>query len=247
MSIFQNLIEIIEKKGSAYIVLIDPDKKNNDKIEDLVEKGNRSNVDAFFVGGSLIMDSKYESRVKSIKNNSDIPVILFPGGVNQINSHFDAMLFISMISGRNPQYLIGEQVISAPIIKDLGIETISTGYILIDGGVQSMVQVMSDTNPIPMDRIDAIIAHALAAQYLGMKLIYLEAGSGATKSVNDDIIKSVSKSINIPLVVGGGLRDPETVSAKVNSGASIIVTGTIAEEDSSIMREVASAVHWKNQ
>ena len=110
MSIFQNLIEIIEKKGSAYIVLIDPDKKNNDNIEDIVEKGNRSNVDAFFVGGSLIMDSKYESRTKSIKSNSDIPVILFPGGVNQINSYFDAMLFMSMISGRNPQYLIGEHV-----------------------------------------------------------------------------------------------------------------------------------------
>jgi len=247
MSIFQNLIEIIEKKGSAYIVLIDPDKKNNENIEDIVEKGNRSNVDAFFVGGSLIMDSKYESRVKSIKSNSDIPVILFPGGVNQINSYFDAMLFMSMISGRNPHYLIGEQVISAPIIKDLGIETISTGYILIDGGVQSMVQVMSDTNPIPMDRIDAIIAHALAAQYLGMKLIYLEAGSGATNSINDDIIKSVSEVINIPLIIGGGLRDPEIVSAKVNSGASIIVTGTIAEEDPSIMREIASAVHWKNQ
>ena len=247
MSIFQNLIEIIEKKGSAYIVLIDPDKKNNDNIEDIVEKGNRSNVDAFFVGGSLIMDSKYESRVKSIKSNSDIPVILFPGGVNQINSYFDAILFMSMISGRNPHYLIGEQVISAPIIKDLGIETISTGYILIDGGVQSMVQVMSDTNPIPMDRIDAIIAHALAAQYLGMKLIYLEAGSGATNSINDDIIKSVSEVINIPLIIGGGLRDPEIVSAKVNSGASIIVTGTIAEEDPSIMREIASAVHWKNQ
>ena len=247
MSIFQNLIEIIEKKGSAYIVLIDPDKKNNDNIEDIVEKGNTSNVDAFFVGGSLIMDSKYEHRVKSIKSNSDIPVILFPGGVNQINSYFDAMLFMSMISGRNPHYLIGEQVISAPIIKDLGIETISTGYILIDGGVQSMVQVMSDTNPIPMDRIDAIISHALAAQYLGMKLIYLEAGSGATKSINDDIIKSVSKVIDIPLIIGGGLRDPEIVSAKVNSGASIIVTGTITEEDSSIMREIASAVHWKNQ
>ena len=247
MSIFQNLIEIIEKRGSAYIVLIDPDKKNKDNIESIVEKGNRSNVDAFFVGGSLIMDSKYESRVKSIRSNSDIPVILFPGGINQINSYFDAMLFMSMISGRNPQYLIGEQVISAPIIKDLGIETISTGYILIDGGVQSMVQVMSDTNPIPMDRLDAIIAHALAAQYLGMKLIYLEAGSGATNSINDDIIKSVSEVINIPLIVGGGLRDPEVVSAKVNSGASIIVTGTIAEEDSSIMREIASAVHWKNK
>jgi putative glycerol-1-phosphate prenyltransferase len=247
MLILSSLIKTIKEKGSAYIVLIDPDKKNKDNIENLIEKGNKSNVDAFFVGGSLIMDSKYESRVKSIKDNSDIPVILFPGGVNQISSYFDAMLFSSMISGRNPQYLIGDQVISAPIIKDLGIETISTGYILIDGGVQSMVQVMSDTNPIPMNRIDAIIAHALAAQYLGMKLIYLEAGSGASKSIENNIIKSVSKTVDVPLIVGGGLRDPEVISDKVSAGASIIVTGTIVEEDTSVMTEIASAVHWKSK
>jgi putative glycerol-1-phosphate prenyltransferase len=247
MLILSSLIKTIKEKGSAYIVLIDPDKKNEDNIENLVEKGNKSSVDAFFVGGSLIMDSKYDSRVKSIKDNSDIPVILFPGGVNQINSYFDAMLFSSMISGRNPQYLIGDQVISAPIIKDLGIETISTGYILIDGGVQSMVQVMSNTNPLPMNRIDAIIAHALAAQYLGMKLIYLEAGSGASKSIENNIIKSVSKTVDVPLIVGGGLRDPEVISDKVSAGASIIVTGTIVEEDTSIMTEIASAVHWKSK
>ena len=245
MSILSSLKKIIDQKGAAYVVLIDPDKKNKNSISQLIEMGNKSNVDAFFIGGSLMMDSNFHSRVKNIKKNSDIPIILFPGSVNQINPYFDAILFTSIISGRNPHYLIGEQVISAPIIRDINIETISTGYILIDGGSSSMVQVMSGTMPIPMKRIDAVIAHALAGQYLGMSLIYLEAGSGAKYPVNDNIIQSVKKNVNIPLIVGGGLRDPNVVHNKVNSGASIIVTGTITEEKSDVMREIASAVHWK--
>tara|TARA_B100001250_G_scaffold123206_1_gene104603 strand:- start:153 stop:893 length:741 start_codon:yes stop_codon:yes gene_type:complete len=246
MSILSSLKKIIDQKGAAYVVLIDPDKKNKNSICQLIEMGNKSNVDAFFIGGSLIMDSAYHIRVKEIKKNSDIPIILFPGGVNQINSYFDAMLFTSIISGRNPHYLIGEQVISAPIIRDINIETIPTGYILVDGGSGSMVQVMSGTTSIPMNRIDAIIAHALAGQYLGMSLIYLEAGSGAKNPVSDNIIQSVKEAISIPLIVGGGLRDPDVVYNKVNSGASIVVTGTITEENSSVMKEIANAVHWKD-
>ena len=245
MSILSSLNQTIDEKGSAYVVLIDPDKKNKNLIENIVEMGNKSNVDAFFIGGSLMMDSEYHLRVKNIKENSDVPIILFPGGINQINSYFDAMLFTSIISGRNPHYLIGEQVISAPIIKDIDIETISTGYILINGGTESMVQVMSGTIPIPMKSIDAIIAHALAGQYFGMNLIYLEAGSGAIKPVNNDIVEAVKDALNIPIIVGGGLRTPDVVSEKVNAGASIIVTGTIIEQDTSIMSEMANAVHWK--
>ena len=246
MSVLQQIKEVITTRGSSYIVLIDPDKKNENLIQTQVEAANNSDVDFLFIGGSLMMDSAYHSRVKEIKKKSDIPIILFPGGVNQINPYFDAMLFTSIISGRNPHYLIGEQVISAPIIKDINIETIPTGYILIDGGSGSMVQVMSGTTSIPMNRIDAIIAHALAGQYLGMSLIYLEAGSGAKNPVSDNIIQSVKEAISIPLIVGGGLRDPDVVYNKVNSGASIIVTGTITEENSSVMKEIANAVHWKD-
>ena len=245
MTILSGLKKIIDNKGAAYIVLIDPDKKNNNSIEKIVELGNKSNVDAFFIGGSLIMDSKYHNRIEQIKKKSDIPIILFPGGANQINANFDAMLFISIISGRNPHYLIGEQVVSAPIIKDIGIETIPTGYILIDGGAGSMVQVMSGTAPIPMKRVDAVIAHALAGQYLGMELIYLEAGSGARFPIDNNIIKSVKEVLNIPLIVGGGLKTPKEISKKVSSGASIIVTSTINEKDYTIMNEIAHAVHWK--
>ena len=245
MSILNYLKKTIDNKGAAYIVLIDPDKKNNQSIEKIVNLGNNSGVDAFFIGGSLIMDSEYNRRVRDIKNKSKIPIILFPGGVNQINPYFDAMLYTSIISGRNPHYLIGEQVIAAPIVKDLEIETIPTGYILIDGGSVSMVQVMSGTIPLPMQKIDAIIAHALAGQYLGKKMIYLEAGSGAKYPVENNIIKAVKDVLNIPLIIGGGLSNPEIVNEKVIAGASVIVTGTIIETESTIINEIADAVHWK--
>ncbi len=245
MSILNYLKKTIDKKGAAYVVLIDPDKKNNQSIEKIVNLGNNSGVDAFFIGGSLIMDSEYNRRVRDIKNKSKIPIILFPGGVNQINSYFDAMLYTSIISGRNPHYLIGEQVIAAPIVKDLEIETIPTGYILVDGGSVSMVQVMSGTIPLPMQKIDAIIAHALAGQYLGKKMIYLEAGSGAKYPVENNIIKAVKDVLDIPLIIGGGLSSPEIVNEKVIAGASVIVTGTIIETESTIMNEIADAVHWK--
>ena len=246
MSVFSDLNSIIDGKGAAYVVLIDPDKKNSDSVESRIELANNSDVDALFVGGSLMMDSKSSERVKQIKKNSDIPVIFFPGGVGQLNQYYDAMLFMSVISGRNPHYLIGEQVIAAPIVNDLGIETIPTGYILMDGGSGSTVEFMSGSRPIPMGRKDITIAHALAGQYLGMSLIYLEAGSGAKESVRPDIIESVNKAINIPLAVGGGIRTPEIAAGIVKAGASIVVTGTIIEENSEQMKELSNAVHWRS-
>lgn len=245
MSVFSDLKQKIDNKGAAYIVLIDPDKKNQDFISQFVNEGNKSNVDAFFVGGSLMMDSKSSSRVKRIKQKSNIPLILFPGGVGQLNKHFDAMLFMSVISGRNSHYLIGEQVIAAPIVRDLSLETISTGYILVDGGACSTVEFMSATRPIPLNRIDIIIAHALAGQYLGMDWIYLESGSGAETPISSEVVSAVSESIDIPIIVGGGIKSPEKASELVNAGASIIVTGKITEEESKLMSEIAKAVHWK--
>ncbi|MBT4154886.1 MAG: phosphoglycerol geranylgeranyltransferase, partial [Candidatus Marinimicrobia bacterium] len=195
MSVFSHLDSVIGKKGAAYVVLIDPDRKNEDSLESRVDSANQSGVDALFVGGSLMMDGKCTERVKQIKQASDIPVIFFPGGVGQLNSYYDAMLFMSVISGRNPHYLIGEQVIAAPMVKDLGIETIPTGYMLMDGGAGSTVEFMSGTRPIPMNRPDIAVAHALAGQYLGMKLIYLEAGSGAKESVSESVIEAVTHNL----------------------------------------------------
>tara|TARA_B100000315_G_scaffold223522_1_gene228371 strand:- start:597 stop:1067 length:471 start_codon:yes stop_codon:yes gene_type:complete len=152
---------------------------------------------------------------------------------------------MSIISGRNPHYLIGEQVIAAPIINDLGIEVIPTGYLLLDGGSDSAVQFMSGTAPIPMDKPDISIAHALAAQYLGKQLIYLEAGSGAKQAVTNELIKEVFEQVDIPMIVGGGIRTPEAAREKVESGASFVVTGTIIEENNNgnILKKFAEAVH----
>jgi len=245
MSVFSQLNSVIIERGAAYVVLIDPDRKNEDSINSRVELANNSDVDALFVGGSLMMDGNCTERVKQIKEVSNVPVIFFPGGVGQLNSYYDAMLFMSVISGRNPHYLIGEQVIAAPLVKVMGIETIPTGYILMDGGAGSTVEFVSGTRPIPMNRPDVAVAHALAGQYLGMNLIYLEAGSGAKEPVATGIVEAVSDAVDVPLIVGGGIRSPETVSETVKAGASIIVTGTIIELHSNRMKELADAVHWK--
>jgi len=243
--VFQQLLDIKSEKGAGYIVLIDPDRKNEDTLAKQVTVANKSNVDALFVGGSLMMDSKHNERVAVIKKEADIPVIFFPGGLNQLNQYYDAILFMSLLSGRNPQYLIGEQVVAAPIINDLGIEVIPTGYLLFDGGANSTVEFMSDTKPLPMNRPDIAVAHALAAEYLGKKLIYLEAGSGATHAIPLEIIQQVATETNVPLIVGGGIRTPEAARERVAAGASFIVTGTILEENGNngLMKEFADAIH----
>ena len=245
MSVFQKLLDIINRRGACYVILIDPDKKNDKLIYDQVEIANQSDVDAIFVGGSLMMDGKSNVRVEKIKQLSNIPLILFPGGVNQISTQYDSILFLSLLSGRNPHYLIGEQVISAPIIKDLKLETISTGYILLDGGTVTSVEFMSGTRPIPMNKKDIVTSHALAGQYLGMKLIYLEAGSGAKHSVSKEIIRDVADTVDIPIIVGGGIATPSLAKKAVKAGASIIVTGTAVEKNSNCMEEFAKAIHWK--
>ena len=243
MSVLSKLNDCVEKKGAGFIVLIDPDKKNDKNIDQLVEKANQNGVDAIFVGGSIMMDGLYHKRVERIKSISEIPVILFPGGVNQINKHYDAMLFMSLLSGRNSHYLIGEQVIAAPIVKDYGIETIPTGYLLIDGGSPTSVEVVSGTKPLPSNRPDIIVSHALAAQFLGMELIYLEAGSGALNEVPEDVVKKVADEISIGLIVGGGIRTPEDANSIVNSGASFVVIGSAIEKSAELMEEFSSSIH----
>ena len=243
MSVLSKLNDCVEKKGAGFIVLIDPDKKNDKNIDKLVEKANQNGVDAIFVGGSIMMDGLYHKRVERIKSISEIPVILFPGGVNQINKHYDAMLFMSLLSGRNSHYLIGEQVIAAPIVKDYEIETIPTGYLLIDGGAPTSVEVVSGTKPLPSNRPDMIVSHALAAQFLGMKLIYLEAGSGALNKVPEDVVKKVADEINIGLIVGGGICTPEDANSIVNSGASFVVIGSAIEKSAELMEEFSSSIH----
>ncbi|HIA78848.1 MAG TPA: geranylgeranylglyceryl/heptaprenylglyceryl phosphate synthase [Candidatus Marinimicrobia bacterium] len=246
MSVFDKLTKVVKDKGAGFIILIDPDRKNDKKLETLVENANRSDVDAIFVGGSLMMDGGYHDRVARIKDVAKIPVIFFPGGVGQINEYYDAMLFMSVISGRNPHYLIGEQVIAAPIVKDLALEAIPTGYMLLDGGSATTVEFMSGSLPIPLDRPDIAVAHALAGQYLGMKLLYLEAGSGAKYPVPVETIKQVASETNVSLIVGGGIRTPKAAAERVKAGASFIVAGTAIEKTSELMAEFSAAVHFRD-
>lgn len=242
--IYTKLLDTLDRKGAGYFVLIDPDRKNETKIEAQVVAANEAGVDALLVGGSLMMDSQCHERVARIHESSDIPVISFPGGLNQLNNHYDAMLFMSVISGRNPHYLIGEQVLAAPVVRDLNLETIPTGYMLFDGGANSTVEFMSDTKPIPLNRPDIAVAHGLAGQYLGLNLLYLEAGSGAKQAVPPEVISAMSQTIECPLIVGGGIRTPEAAQERVKAGASFIVTGTIIEDEGiSLMKEFTDAIH----
>ncbi|MFB0515416.1 MAG: geranylgeranylglyceryl/heptaprenylglyceryl phosphate synthase [Candidatus Neomarinimicrobiota bacterium] len=245
MSVFQTLMQRLAIQKANYLVLIDPDRKNDGRLNELVSGVNESGADAILVGGSLIMDGGFESRVSTIKAASRVPVILFPGSSNQLTKQADAVLFMSLLSGRNPQYLIGEQVQAAPVVKHLGLEVIPTGYLLMAGGNPTAVELMSSSQPLPMDKPDIVLAHALAAQYLGMYLVYLEAGSGAQRSVPEDVIRNVAGELDIPLIVGGGIRKPEEAAGKVRAGARFVVTGTIVEQEGGpdIMRAFAAAVH----
>jgi len=243
-TIFNYLLSVKEEKGAGYIVLIDPDKNSEKYLEEKISKINECGVDAIFVGGSLILDNNCEKRVKMIKSLSKLPIIFFPGGISQLNKYYDAMLFMSILSGRNPHYLIGEQVIAAPLVKDLDIETIPTGYLIIDGGSNSSVQFMSGSNPIPTEKPDILVAHALAAQYLGKKIIYLESGSGAKNPIPNHLIEAVKRYIDIPIIVGGGIRTPKSAYEKVQAGASFVVTGSIIEDDdTNLINEFADAIH----
>jgi len=234
MNIYQTLLTIFEnspKKKPALIALIDPDKKNKKTLQaqvDYIKKANR--FCAVFVGGSLIMDSDYSSRIKMIKKSVDLPLIAFPSSSNQIDKIFDATLFLSLISGRNPHYLIGEHVISAPIIYDLKMEVIPVGYILLDAGNRTSVELVSGTRSLPMNNYDIIIAHSLASQYLGHKFIYLECGSGATNSIDLDLLSTIKEHVDIPIIVGGGIKSKEDISNINTAGADFIVVGSMIEK-----------------
>lgn len=245
MQTYTKLLEIREKRGAGYIVLIDPDKLSlKDSIE-LAIRAEQEDADVIFIGGSLLSTPIFDELVKQIKAVVKIPVIIFPGGVQQISRYADAILFMSVISGRNPDLLIGQHVMGAPIVKMLNLEAIATGYMLIESGKVTSAEFMSNTKPIPRDKAQIAVAHALAAEYLGMKLIYLEAGSGALHPVPDEMIQAVARNAALPIIVGGGIRTPDVAKQKVAAGASFIVTGNVLEKSkrNGLIREFANAIH----
>ncbi|MDQ7064602.1 MAG: geranylgeranylglyceryl/heptaprenylglyceryl phosphate synthase [candidate division KSB1 bacterium] len=247
MAVYNYLMDVVRRRGAGYIVLIDPDRHTRKQIGELVESACEGDADAIFVGSSIVLNSGFDSLVRLIKRIASVPVILFPGSTMQISRHADAILFLSLVSGRDPNYLIGEQVKAAPVIRHLGVEPISTGYMLIESGKMTSAEFMSNTRPIPRDKFDIAKATALAAEFLGMKLIYLEAGSGATYPVKTEMVQEVCRYIQTPLIVGGGIRKPEEARARVEAGASFIVTGNILEnrKNRSLISEFAQAVHVK--
>jgi putative glycerol-1-phosphate prenyltransferase len=235
--IYQNKAQ--GKKGFA--VLIDPDKVGGERIPALVAHAVRCEVDYFLVGGSLLTNRNIHEFVPELKRRSDIPVILFPGSIYQIVPSADGLLFLSVISGRNPDLLIGNHVVAAPILRQTDIEILATGYILIDSGKTTSVHYMSNTLPIPYDKSDIAACTAMAGEMLGLRLIYMDAGSGADKAVSSETIHAVATNVQIPLIVGGGIRSAEEAERIWNAGADIIVIGNAIESDANgeLMEEIA--------
>ena len=247
MKVQEKINQAIEKKGAAYLVLIDPDHTNGEKLTNFAKHCEKSGVDGFLVGGSLMMSNILDDVLDTISSTSSLPTILFPGSVAQVSAKADAILFISLVSGRNAEHLIGTHVIAAPIVKRTGIEPISTGYMLIESGKQTTAEYMSGSSPIPRNKPEIATATALAAEYLGMNFVYLEGGSGAEKSVPNEMVKMVSSALSIPIIVGGGIKDSQTAREKVENGASVIITGNFFEDEDQwhLVREFAEAIHTK--
>jgi len=247
MRIFIALLEKARRRGGGYFILIDPDTRSLPELRDFVRSICDDGVDALLVGGSLIIGSDFQQALETVRSVSTVPVIIFPGSVAQVSSQADAVLYISLISGRNPNYLFGEHVVAAPIIHKLGIEPIATGYMLFESGRTTTAEFMSNTRPLPTNKPEIAMAHALAAQYMGMQTVYLEAGSGADQAVPDSIVKAVSSYINIPVIVGGGIRTPEQAHQKIAAGATFVVTGNVFDDDNQLrlVGEFARAIHTR--
>jgi len=245
VTIHEKLLQVKENKGAGYLVLIDPDKYLPEEAIELAKKCARAEVDALLLGGSLLFSVAFDEIIKGIRAECDLPTIIFPGSTRQLSPYAHAILFLSLLSGRNPNHLIGDQVVGAPIIKLLGLEPIPTGYLFIESGNVTSAQFISDTRPIPRDKPDIAMAHALAAEYLGMKFVYMEAGSGAKLSVPEEMISAIFDYISIPMIVGGGIRTPEEAHKRVQAGASFIVTGNVIEKNHelSLLQEFSSAIH----
>lgn len=234
------------KKSAAqksFAVLVDPDKVNPQRIDQLCRLSTDASVDYILLGGSLVVSSHLDDVVRQLKQQTDIPVILFPGSPSQISPAADALLYLSLISGRNPELLIGQHVVSAPAVRKSGLEIIPTGYMLIDGGAPTTVSYISNSSPIPADKHEIAICTAMAGEMLGLKVIYMDAGSGARKAIPEEMIGAVSAHVSIPLIIGGGITDPEKAYRNCRAGADLIVVGNAIEKDPALISEMSAAVH----
>jgi phosphoglycerol geranylgeranyltransferase len=243
MHVYPSLLEKKKAGKKSFAVLVDPDKVSTSSLHDMVTQAVAAKVDYFFVGGSLVISDHLDSCIQQIKSSCNIPVLLFPGSPSQISKHADALLYLSLISGRNADLLIGQHVVSAPFIRKSGLEIIPTGYMVVDGGAATTVSYISNATPIPADKEDIAMCTAMAGEMLGMKLIYMDSGSGAKLAIREEMIATVARHIEVPLIVGGGIRDAEKAYLNCKAGADVIVIGNAIEKDTSLITEIAAAVH----
>lgn len=243
MNIYQSITQKKNEGKKQFAVLVDPGKNSDTYVEEVVKLADKSGVDYIFVGGSLLTNNNLDVCIKNIKSITDIPVVIFPGNALQMSGKADAFLYLSLISGRNPELLIGAHVITAPYLKLSGLEVIPTGYMLIDGGRATTVTYMSNSMPIPADKKDIAACTAMAGDMLGMKVIFMDAGSGAQNHVPLEMITMVSQSIEVPLFIGGGIRKAEDAAAIAKAGADLIVVGNKFEKEPDLIPEIAEAIH----
>jgi putative glycerol-1-phosphate prenyltransferase len=244
-SVYDKLFETRREGSALFFLLIDPDKISLAELPGFTADADEAGVDVFLVGGSLSLNWQFEETLKSIKVATSKPVLIFPGGVHHLSPTADGLLFLSMISGRNPEHLIGQHVIAAPLIRQMELEAISTGYMIVESGATTTTEFMSNSKPLPRQKPEIAAAHAIAAELLGMKLLYLEAGSGASQPVPIEMVQMVSSVVDLPVLVGGGLKSAQAVAERVKAGAAGIVVGNHFEkaENAGELRSFVAAAH----
>jgi phosphoglycerol geranylgeranyltransferase len=243
MNIYNHITESKKAGKKLFALLVDPDKQDASTLISTIEKAKSAKTDFLFVGGSLLTNDSLDSCILTIKSNCAIPVVLFPGNAMQVNDKADGILFLSLISGRNADMLIGKQVITAPILKQSSLEVLPTGYMLIDSGKPTTASYMSNTIPIPADKDAVAACTAMAGEMLGLKLIFMDGGSGAKNPISENMIANVRQAVDCPIIIGGGISDGGKAIANCKAGADIIVVGDAIEKDENLISEIADATH----
>lgn len=246
-TIYHSLLQAKKQHQKRFAVLLDPDKVEVSGLDVIIANAKMAKVDYFFVGGSLVVKHTSAAILRYLKENCNIPTIIFPGSTMQVNDEADAIFFLSLISGRNPELLIGQQVMSAPILRQMDIEVLPTGYMLIDGGKPTTVSYISGTNPIPHNKPQIATCTAIAGEMLGLKVIYMDSGSGAERAISTKMISAVSSQIEIPMIIGGGINTPQQAFDICQAGADVVVVGTAIEHNPDLIAEMAKAVHSVQQ
>lgn len=236
--LYQDILNSISRREKLLAVLIDPDKMELEHLSSFMTQLNQSKATHIFVGGSTDEDHKTDQLIKNLKQLTSLPILIFPGDVSQVSSHADGLLFLSLVSGRNPEYLIGKQIEAVSVLRTMQLEIIPTGYLLIENGKETAVERVTQTQPLRRENIQEIVDTAKASELLGMKCVYLEAGSGAIDPINNEVIDAVKKELQIPLIVGGGIKTKKQLDDTYDSGADLVVIGTAFEENVAFFEDI---------